>query len=182
MEGKTADAKRQKKQNVSPNSVATNPPTTDEIELRDNLHSKFSRFLPETDFLYLKNELIPCLSLGDPVLVIEWNDVGLQLASGRANAPNNAASCKASLINIISSPAYGGNDPTGNGNIFTFSSDPQFAACRDSLPQWSLTLGLRGVALANLGPPVTPVGIAQVIRATNREVPDITLETFFEIR
>jgi hypothetical protein len=174
----THDQEKHKKKRVSPQSVANSPTS----EISDCLHSKFSLFFPETDISYLKNELVPRLSLGDPVLVIEWIDDGLRLASARVNAPNTAANCKATLINFITSPQCGGNDPTGNGNIFTFSSDPQFASCRNNLPQWSLTLGLRVATIANLGPPVTPVGIAQVIRATNRVVPDITLESFFEIR
>ncbi len=173
------DKKQNKKRKASTDDVG-NPSTKDEAELSECLHSRFL-FLPASDITYL-TKLIPRLSLGDPVLVIEWSDVGLQLASTRVGAPNNAPDCKLTLLNMITSPLYGGNDPTGNQNIFTFSSDPQFAACRDNLPEWSLTLGARGAAIANLGPAVTPVGIAQVIRATNRKVPDIILESFFEIR
>lgn len=151
------------------------------IKIRDYLHSKFL-FLPETDISYLTNELIPRLSLGKPVLVIEWSDIGLQLASNRANAPQNAANCKMNLINILTSPLYNGIDPTGHGNIFIFSSNPNFSACRDNLPQWSLSLGMIAATIVDLEPPVTPVGIAQVIRKTKRVLLDVTLESFFEIR
>lgn len=146
-------------------------------KITDYLHSTFL-FLPETDISYL----ILHLSLGKPILVIEWSDIGLQLASTRANAPHNAENCKVDLINIITSPLYRGIDPTGNGNIFIFSSNRHFAACRDNLPQWSLSLGLIAATNFTLDPAVTPVGIAQVIRKTKRVLPDITVESFFEIR
>lgn len=150
-------------------------------ELAERFHSLF-HFLPEIDLSFLERELVPRLALGDPVLVVEWSDAGLQAACARETAPDNPANCKDTLIQIMTSHQSSGIDPTGNGNIFTFSSDPQFAACRENLPQWSLSLGARAAAVANMGPPIPAIGKAHVIRATSRIDPDIILESFFEIR
>jgi hypothetical protein len=92
----TPDQKQKKRPKISPTSMARS-------ELAERFHSLF-HFLPEIDLSFLERELVPRLALGDPVLVVEWSDAGLQAACARETAPDNPANCKDTLIQIMTSP------------------------------------------------------------------------------
>ncbi len=136
----------------------------------DEITTKFP-FLKHSEIIIL-SELISSLKLGDPVVVLHWNQAALAAA-----ALANPVNTKDILLEIIAE--HGGTDPTEQGNIFMFRSDPELSACRNALPAWSLSPGPRGVLLGMAA--VESIAVAHVIRAAQRMRPDITLEPFFAI-
>jgi len=115
--------------------------------------------------------LIHKLSVGDPVLVLHWNDIAIAAAVAL-----NPANTQAFLVGVITQ--HGGRDVTGMENIFTFTSDMVLTDCTAALPMWSRSLGPVFSAIQGQMY-VPPIAEAQVIRATNKVQPDIVAYPFF---
>jgi hypothetical protein len=158
-------SKKRKSSNISP------PKSIDfaRSELEGFISGRFA-FLDEKSSETLVI-LIHKLSIGDPVLVLHWNDSAIAAA-----AALNPANTQAFLVGVITQ--HGGRDVTGTENIFTFTSDIALTACTAALPMWSRSLGPVFSAIQGQMY-VPPIAEAQVIRATNKVQPDIVVYPFF---
>ena len=112
------------------------------------------------------------LEVGDPLLIIEWNSAAL--AQHGANDPSHT---KAALVAAII--AHGGSNLQGSDCVFGFSTTVTFSDCRAALPLWSRSLGPKYSQVCNA--PYTPgVGRCLLAAATNKLIPDVIVESFFE--
>ena len=127
-------------------------------------------FLDEKSIEILTN-MIKKLSLGDPVLVLHWNQDTLAAATAL-----NPTHTKASLVEVITN--NGGIDATEMECVFSFQSDRALSACTAVLPLWSRSLGPISAALQGQVY-IGPIAEAHVIRATHKVQPDIVTYPFF---
>jgi hypothetical protein len=130
-------------------------------------------FVPSCDKTSLL-KVISELSLGDPVVVIEWNRE--RLAVKQAANPQHT---KLSLIQHMEQ--YHANNVDNSGYIFTFARTEDYGSCRANLPPWAMSIGPVTAQLTN-SQPQEPVGSLYLILGTQRIVPEILKEFFFQTR
>jgi hypothetical protein len=111
------------------------------------------------------------LQLGDTLLILHWNEAVL------ANlVAANPAHTKGALIDSI--VAQGGIQNV-EGKVFGFRSAEDFSRARVDRPLWAATLGPVNCALVGMAVQ-DPVATAVLVLGTNRVLPDILEEPFFQ--
>jgi hypothetical protein len=85
---------------------------------------------------------------------------------------------QASLIEMITN--HGGLDSNKIGNIFAFRGEQDLFDCRAAMPIWARSLGPVSAALHG-AVPQPYIATAQVIRATNKIIPDVVIDFFFQL-
>ena len=84
---------------------------------------------------------------------------------------------KASIVNTITT--HNGLDISGLNLIFAFRGEKELFECRAAIPRWAKVLG--PYYAAQYGQPVIPaIATAHVIRATNKVIPDVVIDYFFQ--
>ena len=139
--------------------------------MRQEYLTKSFPFLENCPIQVIEDEIMK-LEEGDHLLIIEWNSA--VLAQHENNDPTHT---RAVLVSTIT--AHGGSNLQDSQCVFGFATTVTFSSCRAALPLWSRSLGPVFSQISNV--PYTPgVGRCLLATATNKLIPDVIVESFFE--